>query len=234
MFENDKDLDIALELETGFDVQLNRLVHQTDMLASDECLVYYKTEEYAEILKKYIEEARAKLDGGMGDDLFKKYRNVDDHRGMFTDTNYLVVVLGALMMRAGAKIKPDDFEYLRTILPNIPSRNGFTLPWFDDCFRDPGKVQFAAALEHYKEGIPRDFGAPRYGEPRIMTVSSANRQPTAASNVVRSKQIWMRTTNYNDVVAAKWPTTAIRSARRPIGMTTRRSAVILTKYNQVT
>ena len=46
-------------------------------------------------------------------------------------------------------------------MPDIPSRNGYQLPIFDDGFRDPGKAQFEAALEFYKDGVPRDFGAPR-------------------------------------------------------------------------
>ncbi|KAJ7111705.1 hypothetical protein C8R44DRAFT_632472 [Mycena epipterygia] len=71
-----------------------------------------------------------------------------------------LVIFTALMMRAGAIIKAEDLDYVRHILPSVPSRNGFHFPAFDDGFRDPGKAQFEAALKYYRNGIPRDFGVP--------------------------------------------------------------------------
>lgn len=57
------------------------------------------------------------------------------------------------MMRASATIKEKDIEYRHAILPEIPTHNGYTLPFSEAAFRDPGKVQFEAALENYKPGI---------------------------------------------------------------------------------
>jgi hypothetical protein len=64
------------------------------------------------------------------------------------------------MMRAGARIKPDDLQYLRGLVPQINSNHGFVLPIFDHGFREPGRVQFVAALDNYVPGTPRDFHEP--------------------------------------------------------------------------
>lgn len=66
-------------------------------------------------------------------------------------------MLGAFMMQLGAKIAPEDRQHLMDIFPEIPSRNGYVLPIGDDGFRDPGQVQYKAALENYVDGNPRSF-----------------------------------------------------------------------------
>ncbi|KAJ7479256.1 hypothetical protein FB451DRAFT_1032218 [Mycena latifolia] len=123
------------------------------MLAPQESRDYYKTEEYRELLGEFVEEQRELLDSGLCDALFRKFR-------ARRYPPYELIILTALMMRTGATIKADDLDYVRSILPSVPSRNGFQYPICDDGFRDPGKVQFEAALTYYRNGVPRDFGAP--------------------------------------------------------------------------
>ncbi|KAJ0109441.1 mynd zinc finger [Diaporthe amygdali] len=64
------------------------------------------------------------------------------------------VRLAAMLMQSGAKISDDNMQHLREIVPQIHSSPGYASPLNDDGFRDPGKVQFLAALEHYKPGTP--------------------------------------------------------------------------------
>lgn len=100
---------------------------------------------------------RQKLDtDGLGDKLFAKYRDVND---LFYG-KYQVIVVGALMMRAGAKIRDEDIRYLRDLVPRINCNEGYTWPLGDQGFRGPGKRQFLAALDHYQPGVPRSFYSP--------------------------------------------------------------------------
>jgi hypothetical protein len=149
---------LAIEVAKGTKADLSSLVYQTDMMAPQEARAFYQTEEYKEILNKDVEEQRALLDAGLGVTLFKKFRAEKDNGW---DGEYRLIILAALMMRAGATIKEDDLDAVRAILPDIPSRNGYQLPICDAGFRDPGKAQFEAALKFYKNGVPRGFGAPR-------------------------------------------------------------------------
>lgn len=50
LLENVADLDVAIELEKGTEVHLNRLVYQTDMIANPEQIEFYKTADYNAIL----------------------------------------------------------------------------------------------------------------------------------------------------------------------------------------
>jgi hypothetical protein len=69
-------------------------------------------------------------------------------------------------MSAGVKISENNRTYLRqavaTRIASFPSYQG---PMLDMAFRDPGKVQFLAALDHHEDGKPRDIRAPRYASP---------------------------------------------------------------------
>lgn len=73
----------------------------------------------------------------------------------------MTVILGALMMRAGANIKPEDIQHLRDLVPQINCNSAATLPLFDKGFRNPGRAQYSAALDHYQPGVPRNFQEPR-------------------------------------------------------------------------
>ncbi|KAK1517883.1 uncharacterized protein CCOS01_12140 [Colletotrichum costaricense] len=109
LFEGDKDLDIVAAIRKAFGdgpekLDLYLMINKTDMVAPMQTRECYKTEEHAQFLRGFVTEIRGRLDSGVGDELFKKYRALEhEHQGQ-----YRTIVVGALMMRGGAKIKADD------------------------------------------------------------------------------------------------------------------------------
>ncbi|KAM0279718.1 hypothetical protein ACHAQH_004409 [Verticillium albo-atrum] len=164
LFEGDQDIDIACDLGGAFDskpiLELSKMVNQTDMMAPQEARDFYQTEEYVGVLDAIIPKNRKMLDAGLGDKLFDKMRAEEKNPTLQAGGSYNMILVGALLMRAGAKIRDKDMEYLRELVPKTPSRPGFALPIFDEGFRDPGKIQFLAAMDHYKPGNPRSFQEP--------------------------------------------------------------------------
>lgn len=107
-----------------------------------------------------LEEARIKLDAGLGAELLAKSRAKEQgfmRRFDFFDARYATLILGAYMMHVGAAINSEDRQHLKDILPKISSKNGYVLPLWDLGFRDPGQVQYKAALDNYVNGTPRSF-----------------------------------------------------------------------------
>lgn len=104
---------------------------------------------------------RNKLDSGLGDELFEKYRAfVLNVVNILDFTNYLPIVFGAMMMEYGATIKEDHMRYLRDLVPKIKCSEGTVPILADHGFRGPGKRQFLAALDNYRAGEPRSFHQP--------------------------------------------------------------------------
>ncbi|KKY33154.1 hypothetical protein UCDDA912_g06888 [Diaporthe ampelina] len=182
LFEGDRDIDIALEINTALgdgedmDLRLSRMVHQTDMCAPPDIRAYYETDEYKKKLEGVVAESRNKLNCGVGDQLFQIFRKREHE----PNGKYRVILVGAIMLRAGAMIKDDDLNHLRGLVGEIPCRDGLNpvlrsnparpsalaslaagRDGGDWGFRHPGKVQFLAALNHYKPGVPRSFQDPR-------------------------------------------------------------------------
>lgn len=182
LFEADRDLDFALEINQAFgdsddkDLGLSCMIHQTDMCCPQDIRDYYKTDDYKKELEDTVDDRCNKLNSGIGDELFKIFRKKEDE----PQGKYRLILVGALMMRAGAVIKDDDFTHLRELVPEIPCRDGLhpalprnpsrlsalatlgvDLDSGDEGFRHPGKVQFLAALENYRPGVPRSFQEPR-------------------------------------------------------------------------
>ncbi|KAK7931107.1 hypothetical protein PG985_001819 [Apiospora marii] len=159
LFEGDQDLDLACEINDAFGkdrIHLSRLIHQTDMMAPMDARLYYKTEEYEAELAELVVEFRQKLDAGFGDQLFDMYRAKEhEYQG-----KYRVILVGALVMRTGAKIRDGDLQHLRDLVPEIHCSPRYALPICDEGFRSPGKAQFLAALDHYTPGTPRNFSEP--------------------------------------------------------------------------
>ena len=120
-------------------------------------------------LAQQVVTLRHKLDAGMGDKPFDFYR-AKEHEGhgsyvMLEDGKYRLILVGALIMRTGAKIRDADLQHLRELVPHIHSSPGYALPFCDEGFRDPGKAQFLAALDHYIPAllaITRSQGNPRH------------------------------------------------------------------------
>lgn len=138
-------------------LKLQRLIHQTDMMAGQDAIEYYKTRKYRRELAREVIQERRKLDSGLGDRLMDKCVAEQDTAW---DGQYRVIIAGALLMRAGARIKPEHMQALRDMVPKIGCNYGFTLPPFDGGFRQAGRNQFLAALDNYVPGTPRDFNVP--------------------------------------------------------------------------
>ncbi|KAJ5459117.1 hypothetical protein N7530_011061 [Penicillium desertorum] len=169
LFEGDQDLDVACGLVDGLGVNtdswehsLSAMVHQTDMLAPPEAAAFYITPEYADKLaNETIPWVRQKLDtDNLGDQLFATSRAQEaDPDDIFQENKYRTIILGALMIRAGARIKAADLQHLRDLVPQINCTSRRMILG-DHGFRTPGKVQFLAALDHYQPGVPRSFQEP--------------------------------------------------------------------------
>ncbi|KAI1107178.1 hypothetical protein F4804DRAFT_219215 [Jackrogersella minutella] len=104
LFEGDQDIDVALKINTTFgdDLKLSHLIHQTDMVAPPEVKLYYQSAEYKEELAGQVIEARAKLDADdLGQRVLSHWRSKEAEIG----GEYHVIIAGALLMRAGAKIE---------------------------------------------------------------------------------------------------------------------------------
>ena len=158
LFEGDSDCDTVCEVTAAAKEELEILMKQTDICAKSKAKELYDSLEENDLLDFDVGELRKVLDAGLCDRLFKKFR------GKTSDSltpELRVILLGMLMMQAGATIKADDTAYMRTVFPQISSQSGYALPIFDLGFRDPGKAQVAAALENYKNGVPRDVRDPR-------------------------------------------------------------------------
>ncbi len=147
MFEGDQDLDLAGDI--GFELTGK---NPTKELAWVDYFTTGHTDP--EFPAVDAEVVREKLDSGIGDHLFQKFRAKEtaDRQG-----EYRVIILTAMMMRVGATIKQDVLQHVRALAPRIPSREGYALPLFDEGFRGPGKRQFLTALESYQAGTPRSF-----------------------------------------------------------------------------
>lgn len=157
LFEGDQDLDLVSDINHDVfkDDQPDKTnTAKIDQPANDEV----EFDPSKDLLLGDIAAIRAKLDSdGTGDALLARYRAAEgEYQG-----RYKVLLLGALMMRAGARIRPDDLQHLRDLVPQVTCNEGYTLPLWDDGFRGPGKRQFLVALDAYKEGVPRDFQAAR-------------------------------------------------------------------------
>lgn len=160
LFEGDQDIEYAIELSKDDELELSQMVHQSDMLCPPNIRAWYKSPEYIPVLKATIKENRAKLDAGLGQEMMETYRRRENEpHGIYT-SGYKVIMLGALMMRAGAKISQEHIDHLRELVKDVSSSPVFRVAKDDHGFREPGKMQFLAALDNYKEGVPRSFAEP--------------------------------------------------------------------------
>ncbi|KAJ5734262.1 hypothetical protein N7493_003048 [Penicillium malachiteum] len=154
-FEGDQDLDIACDLKAklGMDDEdwewtPTNTVNHSDKLAPIEARAIYQTQEYADELQNTIIPYVH---------LFAQCRSLAEDE---LDGKYPVIIFGAMMMRVGAKMKEEHLQYLRDLTPTIHSIPGPASPFNDQGFRDPGRAQFLAALDHYQPGVTRSFEEP--------------------------------------------------------------------------
>ncbi|KAI6086487.1 hypothetical protein F4821DRAFT_128030 [Hypoxylon rubiginosum] len=147
LFESDLDLDIAGDIEALCGEDINNLNLNLEVLL-------YRTRDDEHT--KNVTELRNKLDSNdLGQTLLSRWRAKESEWG-----KYHVIIVGALLMSAGAKIKESEMQYLRETANQVTWVPDFALPIFDPGFRGPGKAQFLAALDHYQPGVPRDFDEP--------------------------------------------------------------------------
>lgn len=125
LFECDQDLFHIAEMRMGLeeiqDIKINAydMVTQADA-SSPHKNSYYKTDEYKKELEDLVSDCRNTLDSGLGDELLSTYRSMEDE----FHGKYRLILVGAVMMRAGAVIKDDDLNHLREIVPQVWCRDG--------------------------------------------------------------------------------------------------------------
>ncbi|RAQ40835.1 hypothetical protein AFGD_007134 [Aspergillus flavus] len=168
LFEGDQDLDAACCLAESLGIHIgdwehsmSSMVHQTDMLADEGIRAFYRTDEYKrELENEIVPYVRAKFDtDNFGDRLFAA-SCAKENEETCLPARYRTIILGALMMRAGARIRAEDLQHLRDLVPQVHCTSRFALPLGDDGFRSPGRAQFLAALDHYQAGVPRNYQEP--------------------------------------------------------------------------
>lgn len=163
VFQGDLDLETCADFET---MVVNFL---KDERVGPQILV---TPAMRETGQKIIDSAEEQNNGGSGAsyllDNIKRgdpaIREILDHAVCFTALDlakgdeFAEIIIGALMMQAGAKLRPKDKRRLRKILAVFPEGDD-ELP--ENGFSNAGQAQFSAALDHYRAGTPRDFQCPR-------------------------------------------------------------------------
>lgn len=168
LFEGDMDLDIACTIIKSLGVNTEKwdhapiqTVNQTDMLAPQGSREHYKTKDYSKQLQdKIVPSVRAKFNANnLGERLMTKSHAKEGKVDVVivTTGEYKTIILGALMMRVGAKINDEDLQHLRDLVPKVVCIPGTTWALGDVGFRGPGKAQFLAALDAYEPGKPRSF-----------------------------------------------------------------------------
>lgn len=163
LFQGDLDLETCADFET---MAVNFL---KDEAVGPQIL---NTPAMRETGQKIIDSAEEQNNGGNGGsyllDNIKRgdpaVREILDHAVGVTALDlakgdeFAEIIIGALMMQAGAKLRPKDKRRLRKILPVFPEGDD-KLP--ENGFSNAGQAQFSAALDHYRAGTPRDFQCPR-------------------------------------------------------------------------
>ncbi|KAJ3176896.1 IMP1 inner mitochondrial membrane peptidase-like, partial [Irineochytrium annulatum] len=145
LFEGDEDLDLVVEISHTFSeddghpdylpllavVNNDPFGHESTVTAQQLC------------------DLRTKLDSGYGDRLMDYYRHPSRERGH--EAAYRTGIVGALLMRVGAKIRQDDMNHLQEILMRC-----------EHGFMEPGRAQFGRALAQHTPGKARSFREPRF------------------------------------------------------------------------
>lgn len=163
LFQGDLDLDTCADVET---MVVNFLSNEE---VGPQILI---TPAMRETGQKIIDSAEEQKNGGSGGsyllDNIKRgdpaIREILDHAVCFTlldlskGDEFAEIIIGALMMQAGAKLRPKDKRRLRKILAAFPEGDD-ELP--ENGFSNAGQAQFSAALDNYRAGTPRDFQCPR-------------------------------------------------------------------------
>ncbi|KAI3198345.1 hypothetical protein CBS147311_6371 [Penicillium roqueforti] len=184
LFESDQDLDVVIDLTDSLGINIDHwehylaaMVHQTDILAPARSIALYSTPGYTDLLANVIVPYfRQQLDSdNLGERLFAASRAKEADTGdLSQDAKYRTIILGAVMIRAGARINEADLQHLRDLVPQINFDSRQILFEYHG-FRTPGKVQFLAALDHYQpvlHAASRSLAASRVEKSRRISVTS--------------------------------------------------------------
>ncbi|VUC28508.1 unnamed protein product [Clonostachys rosea] len=164
LFESTQDLQIVVDLGHTFNerpMRLFQMVCLAGLSLSERTRLpvrasQHQTEVDQATLSQTVTTIRNQFDTGLGDRFFEKHRaNEKSH-----DDKYRVILAGALMMRVGARIKPEHLQHIRELVPQVMCTCPLTPPNLDLGFRRPGRAQLLAALDNYVAGTPRDFQEP--------------------------------------------------------------------------
>ncbi|OTB20103.1 hypothetical protein K445DRAFT_51281 [Daldinia sp. EC12] len=119
--------------------------------------MHFMSAEHKESVVEHVIQIRTELDKtGLGQRLMTYWRSKEsEYNG-----KYRVIIVGALLMRTGAKIEESDMQHLRELVPQVKCHCHTILPTCDQGFCRPGRAQFLAALDNYKPGEPRSFEEP--------------------------------------------------------------------------
>ncbi|KAK2057510.1 hypothetical protein LY76DRAFT_646875 [Colletotrichum caudatum] len=144
--------DVVIARDGGKDLRFSHIINQDDLLDAPRT----QADEHRLEVEKIIETIRVRLDSGLGSQIFEKYRAKEtEHLG-----HYRLLMVGALMMRAGAEIKKENLQYLRA----SAHREGFMLLNGDPAgyfpLVGPAKAQFLAAIDNYQPGTSRNWQEP--------------------------------------------------------------------------
>ncbi|KAK2041869.1 hypothetical protein LZ31DRAFT_596900 [Colletotrichum somersetense] len=146
--------DVVLERDGSKDLRFFHILKQDDLFDAS----HTQTDEHRLEVEKVIETIRLRLDSGLGHQIFDKYRAKEtEHLGQ----NRLLMV-GALMMRAGAEIKKEHLQYLRDLAHREVFAPTIGAPTCYLPLVGPAKAQFLAAIDNYQPGTPRDWQEPRH------------------------------------------------------------------------
>ncbi|KAI0126086.1 hypothetical protein BJ170DRAFT_459781 [Xylariales sp. AK1849] len=168
MFEGDRDREIVVELNQDYQIKIyGETQSNNDILeanrgqgkpvkhvtAADLAKARPDLSNLSLGIPDVTTRVCGELDTGLGNDLFDKFRGKEHEES----GQYRVIILGATLMRAGARIRPEDMQHMRELVPGIACNTGSGTLITDDGFCHPGKVQFICALDNYQPGIPLNF-----------------------------------------------------------------------------
>ncbi|KAI1375845.1 hypothetical protein F4677DRAFT_420984 [Hypoxylon crocopeplum] len=162
LFECEKEVEIALDIATPFSnslagLQLCRFIQVRETLALPRAREPPTTGPTPPDLDEVLVRLRELLDtNDLGGRLVKHWRDKESEDG----GKYRVIIAGALLMRAGAKIADSDMLHLFGLVPGINCCSIHAEQMYNEGFRSPGMAQFLAALKFYRPGTPRDFQEP--------------------------------------------------------------------------
>jgi hypothetical protein len=153
------DIDLACDLVKSLGVNTKKweyrpaqAVNQTDMLTPDDARARYKTKDYAKHLADVIvPSVCANFDkNNLGERLMAKSRAKEGKLDWdnLTSGEYKTIILGALLMRVGAKIKDKDLQHLRDLVPKVVCIPGTTWALEDVGFAARGKLSSLQLMTH--------------------------------------------------------------------------------------